>query len=58
MHWKFYSLISVQKKLPFNVTGFISPVNGLVTFYIDIETTECAKKQTVFQRKIEYFRGK
>ena len=52
MHWKFYSLISVQKKLPFNVTGFMSPVNGLVTFYIGIETTECAKKQTMFQRKI------
>ena len=46
-----------QKKLPFNLQD-ISAVNGLITFYIDIKTTEHAKKGTMFQGKIEYFWGK
>ena len=28
----------------------ISPVNGLKTFYIDVKTTECVKKQNVSKK--------
>ena len=35
----------------------INPVNGLKNFYIDIKTIKLAKNQTMFQRRIEDFKG-
>ena len=55
MHWKYFSSISPKK---IRLLWYICLVNGLETFYIDIETIELVKKQTMFQKKMEDVNGK
>ena len=47
---KFHSLIPLKRNSSFMRYLFISRVNGLKTFYIDIKTIEHIKKQTVSKK--------
>ena len=36
----------------------INPLNGLKNFYTAIKSIRCVKKKTMFQRKMENFKGR
>ena len=52
-----YSLIPLMRYLSLRYL-FVCPVNGLKNVCVGIKTIELVKKQTMFQRKMEDFKGK
>ena len=52
------SYLSKGTRLSWDICSLdIIPVNGVKTFYIDIKTIECVKKQPMFPRRLADFQG-